>query len=146
MVNFKHGHKRKDNVSPEYISWLAILARCTNPNNPNFQRYGARGISVCERWRNNFESFLEDMGTRPSRNHSVERIDNSGNYDPANCKWATAKEQANNRRSSRFVDLHGERKTLSEWCQLKGLGRSTVSQRLRYGWTVEKALLTPLRG
>ena len=146
MSNFRHGHKSQDGASPEYICWNAIRARCSNPKNPNYARYGARGITVCDEWKNNFLSFLADMGPRPSLAHSVERIDNDGNYEPSNCKWATKSEQANNRRSSTIIEMCGERKTLAEWCRVNRIAPSTVCQRMNYGWKVERALTAPVRG
>jgi hypothetical protein len=84
--------------SPEYNSWLAMKARCSNPKQRNYRWYGARGIIICERWQNSFEVFLQDMGPKPSVKHSIERINNEGNYEPGNCIWATHAEQMANRR------------------------------------------------
>lgn len=111
-----YGHRR----TPEYNIWKTMRARCTNPNSVSWENYGGRGIGICDRW-SDFALFLEDMGERPSKNHSVDRINNSGNYEPGNCRWATQQEQCNNTRSNRFVTVNGERKTIAQWARKLGV-------------------------
>ncbi len=93
--------------SPEYSSWCAMKKRCLNPNSIRFERWGGRGIRICPQWVNSFETFYADMGPRPTVTHSIDRIDNDGNYEPGNCRWATRKEQRKNRRNPKL--LLGER-------------------------------------
>lgn len=93
----KHGQRH----TPEYRAWLGLKNRCGNPSNKNYMDYGGRGISVCERWKDSFEAFLEDMGKRPSDKHSIDRIDVNGNYEPGNCRWVTWDIQARNKRNSK---------------------------------------------
>lgn len=102
MAERSHGMSE----SQVYATWLRMKGRCLNPRNPKFYRYGGRGITICERWRNCFQSFLEDVGERPSELHSLDRINNDGNYEPGNVRWATPLEQARNRREA---DRRGER-------------------------------------
>lgn len=137
---YKHGHKTADGGSREYHCYNAMRARCHNPKNPNFPRYGGRGISVCERWRLSFTAFLEDMGRCPSNGHSIDRIDNDGDYHPGNCRWADATQQANNRRSSRLISHDGVTMSLAEWSRHKGIGVSTIHARLKNGWSIKRSL------
>jgi hypothetical protein len=129
--------------TPEYNSWRGMVERCESQNHPSYLRYGARGISVCPRWRASFSAFLADMGTRPPKT-TLERIDNSKGYEPGNCCWADRKTQARNKRNNRLLTARGETKTLAEWSEVTGLNFATILTRIdRDGWEVEKALFTP---
>jgi len=129
---------------PEYYRirniWYQILHRTTNEKTPAYKWYGARGITVCDRWHS-FDNFLADMGPTYTMGMSIERIDNDGNYEPDNCRWATEKEQANNRRTSRYFTIDGITKTLAQWIEHYGAKSSTVRQRLYVcKWPIELAL------
>lgn len=129
---------------PEYHAWRAMRARCCNPNDAVYANYGGRGIRVCDRWDESFEAFWEDMGPRPSINHSLDRADNNSDYAPGNCRWTTAKQQTRNRRGNRLVAFDGLTLTLAEWSERTGLNRSTISERLERGWSVVDTLTVPL--
>lgn len=137
----KHGYTKKETIS-EFFVWTNLIKRCSDPNVKGFKNYGGRGIKVCQRWLDSFENFLADMGLRPSSKHSIDRIDNNGGYEPQNCRWSTAKEQARNTRSNVFVTLDGERKTLAEWSCISGVPDSTISQRIRRGTDPRRAIFT----
>jgi len=128
--------------SAEYRTWAAMKSRCQDPSASSFQNYGQRGITVCSRWNNSFEMFLGDMGPRPSKNHSIDRRDVNGNYEPTNCRWATAKEQANNKRNNRWLTINGKTRTLQQWADAAGLDRSVIVSRVQAGISGE-ALLAP---
>lgn len=141
----RHGHARTGEESPQYRTWQSMIRRCVDPNHISFRYYGARGISVCERWQT-FENFLADMPPRPSREHSIDRINVNGNYEPGNVRWATAVEQGRNKTKNRIVEYHGRKMCLTEAAELAGLGEGIVRQRLDRGWSVDRALSTkPMR-
>lgn len=132
--NVKHGKSR----TPTHNSWLAMKQRCDYQGHAEYQRYGGRGITVCERWKS-FENFLEDMGERPSGT-SIERIDVDGNYEPGNCRWAHEAEQARNRRSTIKVERDGVTMCVKDWCDKLGLNPNRIYGRIRRGEAPEKAL------
>jgi hypothetical protein len=125
-------------------SWRGMMERCTNSNNIGYENYGARGITVCERWHK-FENFLEDMGRRPD-GLTLERIDNSKGYSPDNCRWATRKEQNNNRRDNRILTYNGISLTIPQWAEKLGVSKSALYNRVySLGWSIERTLTTPVR-
>lgn len=130
---------KKKGYSREYRIWMTMRSRCRNPKTIAYDRYGGRGISVCERW-DNFELFIEDMGCAPSAKHSIDRINNDGNYCPENCKWSSHEEQQSNTSKSRYIECRGETKTLSEWARVSGNSATTIHSRIRRGWDIEEAI------
>ncbi len=134
-----HGWSKKS----EYHSWQHAADRCRNPRNKAYQNYGGRGIQFCDRWFNSFEDFLFDMGGKPSPSHSLDRIDNNGNYEPGNCRWATQLDQGRNQRTNRLLSLNGETMVLSQWEERTGIDARLIVARIdRLGWSIEKALTT----
>lgn len=136
----------KDKTHPRvrlYWVWAQMRDRCQNPNAKQFNDYGGRGISVCERWAE-FENFEADMGARPDGS-LLDRKDNDGPYSPENCRWATRKEQNSNRRNCIYVDCDGERVTLREYCRRKGIKYRPIVKRIQdRNWPIELALSTPV--
>lgn len=130
-----HG-MRKD---PLYGIWNMMRARCENPKNGAYARYGGRGIKVCQRWQT-FENFLADMGQRPSSEHSLDRIDNDGDYCPENCRWATRSEQGQNKRNNVLLTIKGVTKHYKQWADEYGLAYSTVIKRIAKGWNPEDCI------
>jgi hypothetical protein len=129
----------------EYKIWQHMRARCENKKHDKYRIYGKLGVQVCERWKK-FQNFLDDMGRRPSPKHSLDRHpDCRGNYEPGNCRWATRKEQARNTRNNVYVEYQGTRMLLVELVEKFGLSRSTVKARLKKGWLLEDAIVTPVR-
>lgn len=125
--------------TPEYYVWAQIKQRTGNPSCRSFKNYGGRGISMCKEWES-FEQFIADMGLRPSSKHSIERIDNDGDYCPENCKWATWLKQGNNRRTNRIVTIDGKSMTVAELERLSGIPRSRLYYRLSHGWPADRVL------
>ena len=127
-----------------YCVWKAMISRCENKNTKSYQNYGGRGISVCDEWRHSFETFISDMGPRP-QGHSIERKDNSGNYDHGNCRWANKKEQANNTRVNRTLTIDGDSKTLTQWSEISRISVGTIWKRLDMGWPEQAAVFNSIR-
>ena len=134
----QHGMKG----APEYTCWKAMNQRCNNQNCKAFPRYGGNGITICARWKS-FENFYADMGPKPSASHSIDRIDGSLGYSPDNCRWATPKEQSQNRDFVRMITFRGETLCLTDWASKIGIDFKTLYSRLNYGWSIEKTLTTP---
>ena len=144
--NIKNGINRKHGMchTSEYRCWAHIISRCTNPLVQYFFLYGGRGITVCNRWHT-FENFFHDMGYKPSPAHSIDRIDNNGNYEPGNCRWATSTEQSNNKRNNKRITNNGLTLTSAEWARKLGGSASLINSRIKLGWSEEKAVTMPLR-
>lgn len=140
--NITHGASK----STEHEIYHGMRKRCNNPNALGYERYGGRGIRVCERWESDFANFLADMGPRPSLGHSIDRIDNDGPYSPENCRWASRTEQNRNTRSNRPLTIDGVTKTLSEWAEMSGIMQQIIGQRIdRLGWDTKRAVWEEVR-
>ncbi len=149
---FKHLNAKKGQQSYEYRCFYSMKRRCYNQTTTRYKDYGGRGIKICERWVNSFENFLSDMGKRPSSLHSLDRIDNNGDYSPQNCKWSTAKEQISNRRSSVMLVFNGEKISLTDFANLVDRSPTGVRRRIfklkespeeAYKWFVSRKKYSP---
>lgn len=128
-----------------YNTWAGMIQRCTNPKARWYHRYGGRGITVCQLWRDSFQSFYDDMGEAPT-GRSLDRIDNDGHYQKDNCRWATRTEQIRNRQTTRMLTLDGQTLSLPAWAEKIGMSRKMLERRIRDGWTTEKALTASKSG
>lgn len=130
----------------EYAIWGGIIQRCTNPNNQAFKNYGARGITICDEWRHDFMAFFNYVGKRPSPKHSIDRMNNDGNYEPGNVRWATNVEQKNNYRDNHRITLHAHTMTLAQWACFVGLNPNTLIARInKCNWSPAKAIFKPVK-
>ena len=123
-----------------YHIWEWMKGRCEYERNPQYHRYGGRGITVCDRWKNSFEAFYADMGDPPSDKHTIERLDVNGNYEKDNCTWATMAEQHLNRSDTVHLTMDGVTKPRAVWAKEFGISRDTIRSRLQRGWSVEEAI------
>lgn len=137
-----HGESGK---SAEYTAWIAMKARCCDPKTIHWNRYGGRGITVCAEWISSFDTFLIDMGRKPSTNHSLDRKDVNGDYCPENCAWATNAEQSIHRSDNRLLSAFGKTQTIKEWEAVVKIKSSTIRARLKRGWSAEDALTGAVR-
>lgn len=133
--NKKHGQSE----SRVYDVWCKMRSRCSNKKDKRFSDYGGRGITVCKRW-NSFEHFLSDMGPRPD-GYQIDRINNNGNYEPKNCRWATRQENSSNKRNSHLITFDGETRTLFAWSRIVGVNHNTLDWRIKK-WGIKKAITT----
>lgn len=135
---YRHLHGRS--ATSEYGIWREMIRRCEDPRSRGYGAYGGRGIKVCARWRGSFDAFFADMGSRPTADHQIDRINNDGDYSPENCRWLTRKEQGRNLRRNRRISHNGETLSVTEWSERLNLSRDTISTRLRRGWSPSEAL------
>jgi hypothetical protein len=136
---------RRGTHSAEYLTWQNMRARCNRPSLPGYKHYGGRGISVCARW-NDFGAFLSDIGRRPSAKHSLDRINNEGNYEPGNCRWVTGERQMRNTRLTTILTIGETSLPLADWAEGIGLSRGGLRKRLALGWDPLEAVTRPVNG
>lgn len=130
---------------PLFQLWRSMIRRCHDKKFTGYKNYGGRGISVCQRWRDSFWSFVSDVGVRPSKDHSLDRINNELGYEPQNVQWATRSEQNRNTRFNRLITANGKTQTMQDWVEETGIPKSTIKNRLQRGWTDEQIINTPIQ-
>lgn len=137
--NTVHGHAARGRLSSEYLSYNSMKNRCYNQKNNRYNTYGGRGIKVCQRWlgRRGFHNFLQDMGLKPGKNYSIDRIDIDGDYCPQNCRWTTNAEQATNKTNTIWITAFEKTATCSQWAKETGISTATLRKRVRLGWSPE---------
>lgn len=144
VCSIKHGAfvgvRRGSAHPPEYNTWSGIIQRCENPKVAAFKDYGGRGVRICAEWRHDFAAFLAHVGPKPSRGHSLDRIDNARGYEPGNVRWATMREQTRNTRRNFFITHDGETLCAADWAERTGVPENTIKARIRRGVPVERAL------
>lgn len=126
--------------SKEYMIWVSIIKRCCNPHDKDYERYGGRGITVCDEWRHSFEAFYKDMGARPDDCQTIDRINNNGNYEPGNCRWTTWKRQNRNTSRTIMIDYHGLSLPLCDVADLAGIPVGMLRRRYYDGWAIDRML------
>lgn len=139
-----HGQTRGEKCTSAYAVWKDLLRRCYNPNATNYERYGGRGITVCDSWRESFENFYRDMGDAP-KGLQLDRMDNSAGYSPENCRWITRLENMRNTRANINLTWNGKTQCLSAWVEELGIARCILRYRIKRKWSVEKAFTTPVK-
>jgi hypothetical protein len=145
LKNRTHGNcSGESKASPTYLSWIAAKSRCEDVKDRDYANYGGRGIKMCERWLGDFSAFLSDMGERPA-GMTLDRFPNAdGDYEPGNCRWATHREQQNNRRNNVLIEHNGQMKTCTQVAREYGIRPSVFIGRIRAGWSIERATSEPV--
>lgn len=145
VARVTHGETRtvdgKIVCTPEYHSWSSMIQRCYKSYVASYKSHGARGITVCSRWLESFQNFLDDMGRKPDPTWSLDRIDNNGNYEPGNVRWASSKIQSRNTSRNRYLTVGSETILLVEWAEKTGVNYATLRCRLEAGWSPERAII-----
>lgn len=138
----KHDHSGKGRLSKEYRAWKNIKTRCFNMNYVQWADYGGRGITMHPAWVSSYETFLADVGPCPDDTFTLDRLDNDGHYEPGNVAWKTRSENCNNKRNNVLLTYKGETKTVTQWAEITGVNPYTMHDRVRRGWSVERAIET----
>jgi len=144
-VNINNSTTHSLSGTSVYNAWIGMRSRCYNSKNKSYKNYGARGITVCDKWMKSFINFYHDMGDKPSVKHTLERMDNNGIYSPKNCIWATRTEQGNNKRNCHIIKFNKKAQTISQWAMETGISHGCIKQRIKRGWSITDTLTVPAR-